>query len=432
MPAAMADPLRAFAERAGLRQRSLQSGLKLLKGKVSGTVHPGLQPAHCAVPDQLARQPRHVLEEVPQGKHQKQNIAGDLQQFKVDKQSHAKTRNIANPQVADAQLLNSDMDGIHSKLGAPHHRKPIFSPKQPPPDVPTATNIDPTHFHKLKQSLCQLMQDRHAVELPTDPTSAERPLIALLASKLDGVDITAALVQHRNVLPGAQQHRHDAAGNADDAVEVSSASRSSVACTPSPEVVPQLRANRELQSMPGHAASAVQYGTAVEAPLSLAHHASFSHLNSSSSISSGFNRMPARQRREPQVEKPEHLRQLPCFSSFAHTASISPDMLHDRHDWQQYDAVSDGNSDPDGSYQQHMQLAAPFAKLSRCTFNLCSNLCLSCLYSHSCCSCLELLLDSQLQGKSRHGNSQHLCLQTCVNTSVCSLQFRAELGASRL
>lgn len=373
MPAAMADPLGAFAERAGLRQRSLESGLKLLKGKVSGTVHPGLQPAHCAVPDQLARQPRHVLEEVPQGKHQKQSVAGDLQQyaFKVDKQSHAKTRNRANPQASDAQLLNSDMDGIHSKSGASHHRKAIFSPKQPPPDVPTATNIDPTHFHKLKQSLCQLMQDRHAIELPTDPTSSERPLIPLLASKLDGIDIGAALAQHRNVLPGAQEHRHAAAGNADDAVEVSSASRSSVACTPSPEVVPQLRASAELQSMPGHAASAVQYETAVEAPLSLARHASFSHLNSSSSISSGFNRMPTRQRRQPVVEKSEHLRQLPCFSSFAHTACISPDMLrHDRHDWQQYDAVSNGNSDPDGSYQQHMQLAAPFAELSRCTFKL--------------------------------------------------------------
>ena len=357
----MADPLGAFAERAGFRQRSLQSGLKLLKGKVSGTVCPGLQPARCSIPEQLVQQPRQVLEEVPRSKHQKRNVANDLQQYacNVDKQSHAKTRTRPTVQASEVQLSESDIGGTHSKPGASDHRKCIFSPKKPPSDVPIATSIDPMHFQKLKQSLCQLMQDRHSMELPADPTTADRPLITSLASKLNGADITATLLQHRNVLLGAQEARHDAPGNAIGDIEVSSASRSSVACTPRSEIVLQLRSHADPQCMPDHAASAVQHDS-VEAPLSPA----------SSSISSGFNRMSARQRQRPlNVKKSEPQRELPCFASFANTATTSPGMLQPNlHDWQLHD-LSNGDRDPDG-HPQHMQLAAPLAKLGRCTFML--------------------------------------------------------------
>lgn len=381
----MADPLAAFASRAGLKQRSLQSGLKLLKGKASGTIHPGLQPAHRSAV-QLTQQECHVSEAPSHDRHQDQDFANNLQQYALRPQHrHSKATRKAHGQHHKVQLDNTDAADKQNGSETEDQRLPSPPPARTAAVVPYAKTIDPNHMQKLKQSLCQLMQDTNQVELQPASSATHRPLVMLLASKLDGADITAALAQYSNTQPPAQVQSHEVEADANKSEQLLSAARSSVACTPSPETVAQPSAHAEPQNMPERAFS-WHDGLAVNAACSPAHATYHPDFTSSSSINSGYQHRHAVQQHAAHSfgDQDQSTHQL----DFVKTSTL--DILQRRSDWQQHDVMEPSffghDSDYDLNYQQHL-LATPSAGLNR--YRL-----VSWLRPLSCCHTLPQLVVS--------------------------------------
>lgn len=392
VPAAVADPLGAFASRGGLKQRSLQSGLKLLKGKASGPVDPGLQPAHCSFPEQLVRQQVVVSKARPQHHHQVQTTADSLQKYAyAPQQKQAKIKLTGNCQQQDVQQVYSTVDPQSRSQAS----KDMQAAAPASSAVPTAKTIDPHYMQKVKKSLCQLMQDRHRLQLESNLTAGQ-PLVSLLASKLDGVNITAALAKYRNQVPPGQKH---AAGKSNSAQQAHSAARSSVACTPSPE------AAAEPNHMPEQVTSSWQRHAADMAHLP-AQHTCFRHVASTCTMTTAHLREHFRPMhsclslrhsgRSSQLHQHSQFKrrlelsddsQLDQYAELSgnnqsdfvpyeqpltdgHNSSIDM-LLHSRYDQQQHSdmdlSVSDDDGQPDSCHWRRMQLATPSAGLNRCS-----------------------------------------------------------------
>lgn len=279
----MADPLAAFASRTGLRHRSLQSGLKLLNGKASGTVDPSLQPAHCPVPDQLARQQGNVPKAYCQRKHQDHKMADSLQQFAYKPhQKQARSNGTGNSQQQDLTPICISKGASQNPSRASKGLQQA-SPVSKTPLVHVAKTLDPNYMQNLKHSLCQLMQGRHQVKLQSASPAEQKSLVSLLASKLDGVDISAALTQYQQDATIAVRKPDAVSDNVNQ--QAHSAAKSSVACTPSPEPAAHQNVAAECRPVPDQAMSCFQQ-QAVNTACSPASHVLHPDLSSTSTSSS--------------------------------------------------------------------------------------------------------------------------------------------------
>lgn len=200
-PAFLADPLGAFACQATQRQRTLQSGLSMLKGKTSQTrlVAPNLRPPNEELAAQLDTcrfQPTNTAAQPPAQptkghKHRKgqQSQGQNLQQQSPDwretgpnchqqkAQNNAKTR---RPPLAEVRPPGTSQSGLS------------HSHAQDTPAAPRQANT--SYFHDLKQSIYTLVQANHAIpSLHTMSDTDKAALTSLLANKLDGVNIQSDL-----------------------------------------------------------------------------------------------------------------------------------------------------------------------------------------------------------------------------------------------
>lgn len=238
-PAFLADPLGAFACQASQRQRTLQSGLSMLKGKASQTriVAPNLrspneqpaaqldtyrfQPASTAMqlPAQPIKSHNHAKGRQAEEQHPQQQ-GPDL--HKKARNNHQKAQIIAKPSrspLAELQPPGQSQSGIS------------HSPAQ---DMPSALRqFNANYFRDLKHSLHTLIQANHAIpSLHTMSDTDKAALTTLLANKLDGVSIHSDLQGFLSSKLRAGVH----------SAKQQPSAASSVDCTPSPVPVAQHKA----------------------------------------------------------------------------------------------------------------------------------------------------------------------------------------------
>lgn len=245
-PAALADPLGAFAFQAAHKQRALQSGLRLLKGKssqariVSSNLRsPRERPA--AQLDSQKLQPTNDFAKFAHGKKQRQLHA----------EPEAHPTNTSQPrQQVHANVRQRQQQSNHSQAGnkgaalAQSQKAPASeSMHRDSPGVaqtaPQAQQIDSSnYFHSAKTALHTLIQAHHAIpSLHTMSEPDRAALTSLLSSKLDGIDITAQVQQQ--FLPKPQEQAPEQKALEQTAPEQQPSAASSVDCTPSPESVAQ-------------------------------------------------------------------------------------------------------------------------------------------------------------------------------------------------
>ena len=285
-PAALADPLGAFAHQAGHKQRTLLSGLTLLKGKASQA---------CLVSFNL-RSPRGRpaaqldSQELMPGNSFAQ-YANDSRQHQVSLHPRERltTKTRPRPQVAKeasqkqtppsaSQAGSQDAapeDGQAASFGQSQHSIPQENAQATP------QRVDINYFHHIKSSLHSLIQAHHAIpSLHTMSKPDREALTSILASKLDGVDVTAEVQTH--FLPNQQQKltpkqqvfaqpAHELRG-----AEQQPSAVSSVDCTPSPESVAQQQscARHKQASKPLLRSQHIPHGAFASTCFSNASHAS--------------------------------------------------------------------------------------------------------------------------------------------------------------
>ena len=261
-PAAVADPLGAFAHQAGHKQRTLLSGLTLLKGKASQArlVSSNLRSPRARPAAQLDSQ-----ELIPDNSFAQ--YANDSRQHQVPVQPRERltTKTRPRPQVARkarpkqtpasaSQAGSQDAapaDGQAASFGQSQHSTPQQNAQATP------QQIDTNYFHHIKSSLHSLIQANHAIpSLHTMSKSDREALTSILAHKLDGVDVTAEVQQH--------------------AAEQQPSAVSSVDCTPSPESVAQQQssARHKQASRPLLRSQHISYGALASTCVNNASHAS--------------------------------------------------------------------------------------------------------------------------------------------------------------
>ena len=255
-PAALADPLGAFACSAGHKQRALQSGLRLLQGKASQArvVSSGLQPPNeqpaVQVDSQDLQQQRstippqatvhrqhsshtHPRQQLPSAPRQHVAETAGQSHSRVPGQSKSSQAGRSRPQVKEVQA-DSAGQSVHGVSSGTVQ------------DLPQACKqIDSNYFQQVRSSLHHLIQAHHGIpSLHTMSDSDRAALTSLLSHKLDGVNITNCL--ERQHLPKPQPDQHPA-----QLQQPSTAS--SVDCTPSPESVVQQQKDVRACKLPGPA-----------------------------------------------------------------------------------------------------------------------------------------------------------------------------------
>ena len=238
-PAALADPLGAFAYQAGHKQRAMQSGLRLLKGKASQArvVSANLRPPRDHAAAQLALRGQ---EQQPANAAAKQATATRSEQGYAESREH--TSRAPRPRQHQAEKAGQKQRADHQ----PHAYRPgnqhasqlpamssgcseHSSPQAPVREPPQPKQLDSNYFQHVKSSLHSLIQAHHAIpSLHTMSDTDRAAVTTLLSNKLDGIDITPGLQQHWLPKPLSNQHPSQQPSTA-----------SSVDCTPSPESVAQ-------------------------------------------------------------------------------------------------------------------------------------------------------------------------------------------------
>ena len=236
-PAALADPLGAFARHASQRQRTLQSGLSLLKGKASQTrvVAPNMTPPNAEVTAQLDNyrfQPAHTsakpaAQQTQTRKHQSGQQPQELVHHKASTEQHGPSQKLQQPKIMDR---------------SPKKRPPLTEIQSPGPSqhsisrdivqdqTQVARKVNGSYFKDIRSSLHKLLQANHAIPHLHTMTDTDRSALAsMLTNKLDGVDIVIDLQQHFASTPNPDQHHHQS--------EPQQSAASSVDCTPSPDSV---------------------------------------------------------------------------------------------------------------------------------------------------------------------------------------------------
>ena len=285
-PAALADPLGAFAHQAGHKQRTLLSGLTLLKGKASQArlVSSNLRSPRGRPAAQLDSQ------ELISGNRFAQ-YANDSRQDQVPFQPRQRltTKTRPRPQVAKeasqvqrppsaSQAGSQDAapaDGQAASLGQSQHSTPQENAQATPQQV------DINYFHHIKSSLHSLIQAHHAIpSLHTMSKPDREALTTILANKLDGVDVTPQVQKHflpnqqQKVAPKQQAFAQPA--HEQQAAEQQPSAVSSVDCTPSPESVAQQQssARHRQTSQPLLRSQHIPYGAFASTCVSNASHPS--------------------------------------------------------------------------------------------------------------------------------------------------------------
>ena len=236
-PAALADPLGAFACKATQRQRTLQSGLSLLKGKTSQPriVAQNLRPPNeqlaaqldtyrfqsANTAAQLAAQPtngnkrkkvQHSQEHIPQPESQdeRENKSNGHQQTGVTtaKAKRPRSAHVQPPGQSQYSMSHNSASDL------------ITAPKQ----------ANTNYFHDIKSSLHTLVQANHTIpSLHAMSDTNKAALTSMLTNKLNGV----------NILSDLQHHFASKPGPAEPPAEQQPSAASSVDCTPSPDSVTQ-------------------------------------------------------------------------------------------------------------------------------------------------------------------------------------------------
>lgn len=260
-PAAMADPLGAFANQVGVRQRSLQSGLNLLKGKASDTVRSGLQPVCAAHPQQLAHSQHQPRSRDGRVQQQPNGAAEQFEQYAYQSQQEAATTTQHAPQQqkSSKRALNTHSHADLPDLPSQSHAQ--AAQIRPADILPVAIGLDPNYMQKLKASLCQITQNTHNMaSLPTS-SRVKQSLVCLLASKLDGKLVQDTdLRQVLNASPPAAANAQQPANEPSQSVP--SVAKSSVSCTPSPDIAAQQAKCAKLRDTPRQAMTALRRSAA--------------------------------------------------------------------------------------------------------------------------------------------------------------------------
>lgn len=232
----MADPLGAFAGQATQRQRTLQSGLSLLKGKTSQpcVVAHNLRPPNEMLAAQLDTHRFQAANKAAQpaaqpvkgnsnqnGQHSQEHTPRQESQVKRRHRrcGHQKT---ATPQVKSKQLPSAEVQPFDQ------------SQYNSAPDLITApTQANTNYFQDIKRSLHTLVQANHTIpSLHAMSDTNRAALTSMLANKLDGVNILTDLQNHFISKPGPAEP-------AEPPAEQQPSAASSVDCTPSPNSVTQ-------------------------------------------------------------------------------------------------------------------------------------------------------------------------------------------------
>jgi len=129
-------------------------------------------------------------------------------------------------------------DGQAASFGRSQHSTPQQNAQATPQQIVI------NYFHRIKSSLHSLIQANHAIpSLHTMSKSDREALTSILATKLDGVDVTAQVQtyflpnQQQKVAPKQQAFAQPA--HEQQAAEQQPSAMSSVDCTPSPESAEQ-------------------------------------------------------------------------------------------------------------------------------------------------------------------------------------------------
>ena len=282
-PAALADPLGAFAHQAGHKQRTLLSGLTLLKGKASQArlVSSNLRSPRGRPAAQLDSQ-----ELIPGNSFAQYANDSRKHQVPIQPRERLTTKTRPRPQAAKeasqkrtppsaSQAGSQDAaraDGQAASFGQSQHSIPQENAQA------SALQIDINYFHHIKSSLHSLIQANHAIpSLHTMSQPDREALTSILAHKLDGVDVTAQVQTH--FLPKQQQKvapKQQAVAHEHPGAEQQPSAVSSVDCTPSPESVAQQQssARHRQASRPLLRSQHIPYGAFASTCVSNASHAS--------------------------------------------------------------------------------------------------------------------------------------------------------------
>lgn len=287
-PAFLADPLGAFACHTTQRQRTLQLGLSMLKGKTSQTrlVASNPRPPNEELAAQLNTYRCQPISTATQ--RTTQPTKGD--KHKQGQQSHEQ-----NPQQQSPDLCRN-RPNYHQQEAHTNAKtgRPPLAEVQPPatsqsglshshaqnmPDAPRQANTN--YFHDLKQSIHTLVQANHAIpSLHTMSDTDKAAVTLLLANKLDGVNIQSDLEALFSSNTRADVH----------SAEQQPSTGSSVDCTPSPVSVAQHDARpRQLPKLPPPDQH-VHFGPRPSAMLSV--HAGHTSHASAASSGSDYRHIP--------------------------------------------------------------------------------------------------------------------------------------------
>ena len=241
--AALADPLGAFACQAIRRQRTLQSGLSLLKGKTSQAryVAPNLRPPN----EQLAADLNTYRFQSPNtavqpdthppaaNRHKKRHQSQEHMPQQQNPDQHRHKRNgIQQAEVIQGKGKRRPAADIQSS----GHLQQSTS-HQSVPDLNTGPKqVNTSYFQDIKHSLHTLIQANHTIPSLHAMSDADKAaLTSMLTNKLNGVNILSDLQQHFFSPSRPAEH----AKPAEPAAEQQPSAASSVDCTPSPESVTQ-------------------------------------------------------------------------------------------------------------------------------------------------------------------------------------------------
>ena len=250
-PAALADPLGAFASQATQRQRTLQSGLNLLKGKTSQAriVAPNLRPPN-----------KHVAAQLDTYRFQSANAAAQpaAQPTKADKHTNRQQSQEQTPQQQSPDQHRKKQNGHRQTEMANVNTKRTQSVDVQPPDpsqysisndtaqdlntAPKKAKANGNYFKDIKHSIHALVQANHTIpSLHAMSDTDKAALTSMLTNKLDGVNILSELQQRFSSKPWAAVQSAD---------QQQPSAASSVDCSPSPSSVAQRDAQPHRLSRP--------------------------------------------------------------------------------------------------------------------------------------------------------------------------------------
>lgn len=250
--AALADPLGAFACQATRRQRTLQSGLSLLKGKTSQAryVAPNLRPPN----EQLAadldtyrfQSPNTAVQPHAQpstaNRHKKRHQSQEHMPEQHSPDQHRNRRNGSQ----QAEVTKPKAKRRPAADIQPYAQLQHATSHQSVPDMNTTPRqVNTDYFQDIKHSLHTLIQANHTIpSLHAMSGTDKAALTSMLTNKLNGVNILSDL-QQRFFSPSRPA---EPAEHAEPAAEQQPSAASSVDCTPCPDSVTQHDA--KLQTLP--------------------------------------------------------------------------------------------------------------------------------------------------------------------------------------